>query len=107
MNKKCISIDSVKRKTECHSFKTRLDGRPGPRLGFWVLTGSLGRLGQFFFKSKRCRFSKKKITKSQRVYNRILSDQPTGLAYRLFSSLVFFESGPLLALNQLDFELTY
>jgi len=64
MNKKCISIDSVKRKTECHSFKTRLDGRPGPRLGFWVLTGSLGRLGQFFFKSKRCRFSKKNNQKS-------------------------------------------
>jgi len=48
MNKKCISIDSVKRKTERHSFKTRLDGRPGPRLEFWVLTGSPGRLGHFF-----------------------------------------------------------
>jgi hypothetical protein len=52
MNKKCISIDSIKRKTERHSFKTRLNGRPGPRLGFWVLTESPGRLGQFFFKSK-------------------------------------------------------
>ena len=86
MNKKCISIDSVKRKTERHSFKTRLDGRPDPRLGFWVLTASPGRLGHFF-KLKIRRFSKKNNQKSTGL-------QP-GLAgltgsHRVFPSFIFF-----------------
>ena len=63
MNKKCISIDSIKRKTERHSFKTRLNGRPGPRLEFWVLTGSPGRLGHFFLNQNDVVLVKK-ITKS-------------------------------------------
>jgi hypothetical protein len=51
--------------TTNHNFQTPLSGRPGPRPGFWVLTGSPGRPSQNFFKSKRRRFSKK--NKSQQV----------------------------------------
>jgi len=42
-----------------HNFKTRPGGRPCSRPGFRVLTGQ-GLPGQFFLKSKRCRFNKKK-----------------------------------------------
>jgi len=46
----------------------------------------------FFFKSKRCRFSKK--NKNQRVCNRVLPGQPAGSA-EFFLTLFFLQPGPV------------
>jgi hypothetical protein len=91
-----FNIELVKNYSYNHSFKTR----PGPRPGFRVLTGSLGRPGQFFFlkKSKRHRFSKKtkqKLTGLQPGLDRVLPGH-TGF----FLPPFFLQPGPVLAPGQ-------
>jgi len=62
-----------------HSFQTRSGGRPGLRLGFRVLTGSIF----FLKKSKRRRFSKKKKV------NRLQPSFLPGLAGSIGSRQIF------------------
>jgi hypothetical protein len=72
--------------SKSHSFQTYPVGRPAPRSGFRVLTGLSG---QFFFKSKRRRFSKKKKTK----INGLQPSFFTG-SHRVFLSLIFSSTWP-------------
>jgi hypothetical protein len=76
-----------------HSFKTG----SGLRLGFRVLTGSLGRPGQFFKKkSKRHRFSKEKQkkNKSQRVTTGSCRVNRVAGSHRVFPSSIFSSTRP-------------
>jgi len=91
-----FSFSEVKMQPSYHStFKTRPGGRPGPRPGFQVLTGSVL---FFFLKSKRRRFSKKKVSGFATGSWLGLAGstgspgQPTGSAgsHRVFSPRCFF-----------------
>ena len=60
------------------------------------------RVNFFLKKLKRRRFSKKKSTGCNRVFDRVLPGQPVGSAgsHRVFSFLFFLQPGPVLALGR-------
>jgi hypothetical protein len=76
-----------------HSFQTR----PSPRPGFRVLTGSLGRSGQFFFINQNnivlVKKQKQKLTGCNRVFDWFLPGQPAG-PHRVFYSFIFSSIRP-------------
>jgi hypothetical protein len=81
------------------TFKTRPGGRLGPRPRFQVLTGSLGRPGQFFFLNQNGVVLVKKKQKSaglQLGLDWVLPGQPAGSAgsHHVFSSPIFSSTWP-------------
>ena len=85
-----------------HSFQTRFGGRPNPRSGSRVLTGSPNLPGQFFFLKKN-QNDVVLVKKSERIvtgfFDRVLPGQPVGYA-EFFLPLFFLKPSPAPAPDQ-------